>query len=230
MNVTPRWNQALEGVLDAYLGEIPETFDYNGQEFTPKSFAEEMEINVDDYIELTSYSYYPFYEKCVLEVPDNWSLDHYYNLPIDDFMAVMYNALENDYSMVWDGDVSDKYFTHKNGVAYVPEVVWEKYSDEDLDDYLEYYHKEVSEVDQNERDKVFFNQSTTDDHLMHLVGITQDQFDTKYFLTKNSWSEESNDFGGYLHMSDKYVRLRTIAIMVHKDAVPKDIAKKLGLK
>ncbi len=230
VNITPRWNQALEGILDAYLGEVPEKFEYNRQEFTPKSFAQEMGINADDYIELTSFSYYPFYEECILEIPDNWSLAKYYNLPIDDFMAVIYHALENDYSLVWDGDVSDTYFTHKNGVAYVPKEKWNRYMDESEGKFVGRYHEEVDVVSQADRDQTIYNQSTTDDHLMHLVGVSQDQHGTKYFITKNSWGTKGNDLGGYLHMSDKYVRLRTIAVLVHKDALPKNIAKKLGIK
>lgn len=228
--ITPRWPEAIEGVLDAYLGKTPEEFSYNGVQYTPKTFAEDIGINPDNYIELTSYSYYPFYEECLLEVPDNWSMDPYYNLPIDELLEVMYAALEDGYSMVWDGDVSDKYFTHKNGVAYVPEVKWARYDEESEKEYISHYNKEVAEVTQADRDKAFFNQTTTDDHLMHLVGVTKDQFGTKYFITKNSWSQKSNDFGGYLNMSEKFIRLRSIAIMVHKDAIPKKIAKKLGLK
>lgn len=228
--ITPRWPEALEGVLDAYLGHIPKEFSFNGKQYTPQSFAQDMDIDPDNYVELTSFSYYPFYEKCLLEVPDNWSMDPYYNLPIDDFMEVMYNALENGYSMVWDGDVSDKYFTHKNGVAFVPEVKWQRYDELSEKEFISRYQKEVAEVTQEDHDKTIYNQTTTDDHLMHLVGITKDQFGNKYFMTKNSWSAKSNDFGGYLNMSDKFVRLRSIAIMVHKDAIPKKIAKKLGIK
>lgn len=228
--ITPRWSEALESVLDAYLGEAPKEFLYDGKNISPQEFAADMGINPDNYVELTSFSYYPFYEKCLLEVPDNWSMDPYYNLPIDDLMEVMYTALENGYSIVWDGDVSDKYFTHKNGVAFVPKVEWQKYSGETEKKYLARFHKEVEEITQSDRDKSIYNQLTTDDHLMHLVGVTKDQFGNKYFLTKNSWSAISNDFGGYLNMSDKFIRLRTIAIMVHKDAIPKKISKKLGIK
>ncbi len=228
--ITPRWPEAIEATLDAYLGKAPEEFSIEGKKYTPQSFANDMEINPENYVELTSFSYYPFYEKCLLEVPDNWSNDAYYNLPLDDLMEVMYAALANGYSMVWDGDVSDKYFTHKNGVAYVPEVKWDRYSEELEKAFIGRYQKEVAEVSQTDHDKTIYSQATTDDHLMHLVGITKDQFGTKYFLTKNSWSAKSNDMGGYLNMSEKFIRLRTIAIMVHKDAIPKPIAKKLGLK
>jgi len=228
--ITPRWPEAIEAILDAYLGKAPNEFSVDGKQYTPQTFASDMGINPDNYVELTSFGYYPFYEKCLLEVPDNWSMDLYYNLPIDDLMDVMYAALEKGYSMVWDGDVSDKYFTHKNGVAYVPAVQWDRYSDESENSYIGRFQKEVAEVSQDDHDKTIYNQSTTDDHLMHLVGVTKDQFGTKYFLTKNSWSDKSNSLGGYLNMSDKFIRLRTIAIMVHKDAIPKNIAKKLGIK
>lgn len=150
-------------------------------------------------------------------------------MPIDDLMEVIFSALRNGYSVAWDGDVSDTYFTNENGVAFVPEVKWERYFKESKDSYLSVYQKEIKEINQSDRDKTIMNQTTTDDHLMHLVGITKDQFGNQYFLTKNSWSDKSNDFGGYLNMSEKYVRLRTLAIMVHKDAIPKHIAKKIGL-
>ena len=126
--------------------------------------------------------------------------------------------------------MSDTYFTHKNGVAYVPEQEWDRYMDESESKFIARYQKEVEAVSQEDHDESIYNYMSTDDHLMHLVGISQDQYGNKYFITKNSWGTKGNDMGGYLHMSDKYIRLRTIAIMVHKDVVPKDIAKKLGIK
>lgn len=227
--VTPVWEKAIDAVLDTYLGEVPETFEYEGKTYTPKSFQEKLGFNPEDYVEITSYSYYPMYETCQLEIPDNWSMSPYYNVPMDDMMAVIYNAFENGYTVAWDGDVSDTYFSHKNGVAFVPKTEWRKETKVSKDVFI----KEIREekiVTQADRDETFFNYNTTDDHLMHLTGIVEDQNGTKYFVTKNSWDTDSNDFGGYLNMSEEYVKLRTMAIMVHKDAVPASLKAKLGIK
>jgi bleomycin hydrolase len=226
---TPVWDDVINKVLDTYLGEAPESFEYEGKTYTPKSFQEELGFNPEDYVEFTSYSYYPMYETCQIEVPDNWSMSPYYNVPMDDFMAVLYNSLENGYTVAWGGDVSDTYFSHKNGVALVPQTPWTKEMKVSKDAFIKDLQEE-KEVSQADRDETFFNYSTTDDHLMHLTGIVQDQNGTKYFVTKNSWGVDSNEFGGYLNMSEEYVKLRTIAFMVHKDAVPAALKAKLGIK
>lgn len=215
------WKDAYKAVLDSYLGEIPGEFEYQGKTFTPESFAENLEINPDDYIELTSFSHHSYYEPFVLEVPDNWSHDLYYNLPVEDLMEVMYSSIENGYSVVWDGDVSSDEFSHKDGIAVVPENEDSDYKDKPV--------KEM-EIDQEVRQEYFNDFTTTDDHLMHLTGIGEDKNGKNYFLTKNSWGEDSNAYEGFLYMSDPYVRLNTIAVMVHKDAIPGEIAKKLGIE
>ncbi len=225
---TPVWNNAYCAVLDAYLGEAPASFTYEGKTYTPESFAKNLGINPDDYIELTSYSHQPYYENFVLEVPDNWSYDVYYNLPVDDFIKVMINAIKAGYSIAWDGDVSDKGFSHKDGVALVPETDWEDMSDEVKDSVFVKPGKE-KKITQEMRQEAFGNFTVTDDHLMHLTGMAKDKNGTLYFLTKNSGGPESNDFGGYLYMSEAFVRLHTIAFLVHKDALPKDIKEKIGL-
>lgn len=227
--VTPVWEKAINAVLDTYLGDVPETFEYEGKTYTPKSFQEELGFNPDDYVEFTSYSYYPMNETCQFEIPDNWSMSPYYNISMEDLMAVIFNSLENGYTVAWDGDVSDTFFSHKNGVAFVPKTPWRKEMKVDKDDYLKEIQEEKN-VTQADRDETFFNFNTTDDHLMHLTGIVEDQNGTKYFVTKNSWDTDSNDFGGYLNMSEEYVKLRTMAIMVHKDAVPTALKAKLGIK
>ncbi|MFA8435938.1 MAG: aminopeptidase C [Marinifilaceae bacterium] len=242
--VTPVWNKALNGVLDVYLGKAPEKFTYKGKEYTPVSFAKEgMGFNTDDYVELTSYSHHPFYTQFDLEIPDNWSHDLYYNLPIDELMEVMDNALKNGYSVAWDGDVSEKGFSHRNGLAILPEkntkdmsgaeiAKWEKMSSKEKNAELYNFKKPGVEkkVDQALRQETFNNYKTTDDHLMHLTGIVKDQNGTIYYKTKNSWATDSNDFGGYLNMSESYVRLKTVAIMVHKDAIPAALKEKLGIR
>jgi len=225
---TPVWKNAYNSVLDAYLGEVPASFTFEGKTYTPESYTETLGINPDDYIELTSYNHHPYYESFVLEVPDNWSYDGYYNLPVDDLIDVMKKAITAGYSVAWDGDMSDKGFSHKNGVAIVPEDDWENMSDEVKDSIFVRPGKE-NQITQEMRQEAFANYTVTDDHLMHLTGIAKDKNGTYYFLTKNSWGPESNDFGGYLYMSESFVRLHTMAFMIHKDALPKDIKEKLGL-
>jgi len=225
---TPVWENAYNSVLDAYLGEVPASFTFEGKTYTPESFTKYLGINPDDYIELTSYSHNPNYESFVLEMPDNWSYDGYYNLPVDDLIEVMKKAITAGYSVAWDGDMSDKGFSHKNGVAIVPETDWENMSDEVKDSVFVKPGKE-KQITQEMRQEAFANYTVTDDHLMHLTGMAKDKNGTYYFLTKNSWGPESNDFGGYLYMSESFVRLHTMAFMIHKDALTKDIKEKLGL-
>nr|WP_320117617.1 C1 family peptidase [uncultured Marinifilum sp.] len=236
--ITPVWLASVNGVLDTYMGELTKTFKYNGKEYTPNSFVEKLGLNSDDYVELTSYSHHPYYKAINLEIPDNWSDDLYYNLPIDELMEVINNALNDGYSVCWDGDVSEKGFSHRKGYAVLPAVKetdmsnseiakWEdgvkNKTDKEKDDMSE------PNVNQELRQETFDNFETTDDHLMHLTGIVKDQNGTIYYKTKNSWAEDSNKFGGYLNMSEAYVRLKTVAIMVHKDALSKNMKKKLGL-
>lgn len=232
----------FNSILDTYLGKLPKKFEYKGKEYTPPSFAKEMGINPNDYIELTSYTNYPFYKKVELEIPDNWSHDYYYNLPIDELMEVINNAFDKGYSVNWDGDVSSPGFSHSNGVAIVPEdnpknmegnerLKWEKLSRREKKQLLFNFDapKKEKKITQEYRQKTFDNFQTTDDHLMHLVGKAKDQTGTIYYITKNSWAENSNKFGGYLYMSESYIRLNTTAIQVHIDVLPKKIKEKLGL-
>ncbi|MDR0420385.1 MAG: C1 family peptidase [Prevotellaceae bacterium] len=206
--------------LDAHLGIPPQTFEYNGQRYTPAEFAKSL-IDVDNYVELTSYLCYPFYKKIILEIPDNWSNDLYYNLPIDEFMSVIDNALENGYTVVWDGDVSEKGFSHKNCVAIAPVETVENLFSEMREEYS---------VDDDLRQKTFDSYETTDDHLMHLVGTSTDANNKKYYVIKNSWGTNRNSCDGFLNMSEAFVRLKTVAIMVNKKAIPENIAEKLGIK
>ncbi|NQT78517.1 MAG: aminopeptidase [Bacteroidetes bacterium] len=240
--LSPKWFEAYSAILDVYLGSIPLTFEVDGTDFDPPGYAEELGIDPDDFIELTSYSIYPFYESINLEIPDNWSDDLYYNLPLQDLMDVINYALENGYSICWDGDVSDKGFSHKNGIAIIPEKNvesmegterehWEKLTASEKAKELYDFEKpgDEKEISQQMRQEHFDNYTSTDDHLMHLSGIVKDQHGTKYYITKNSWDDDSNDNGGYLNMSESYLKLNTVAIMLHKDAVPKKLAKKMGL-
>ena len=215
-----KWQEALECIMDVYMGEVQETFTYKGKSYNPKSFAANLGIDAKDYVTLTSYTHHPFYEKFILEIPDNYSNGSYYNLPIDELQAIVDNALNNNYTIAWDGDVSEKGFNAREGIAVVA-------ADENRADLFKQPGEEVK-VTQELRQETFESYATTDDHLMHLVGLAQDQKGTKYYLVKNSWGEIS-PYKGYLYMSDAYFRLKTVGIMVHKDAIPKDIAAKLAL-
>ena len=219
--ISDNWKEVCESVLDIYLGENPESFQYNGKEYTPKSFADELNINSEDYVELTSYMRYPYYEQSVLEVPDNWTNSEYYNVPIDDLMAIIDNAIEYGYSIVWDGDTSEKTFYRKKGYAVIPVDTENESNDEKLKE-----PEEEQIITQEMREESFENFQTTDDHLMHITGIAEDQAGTIFYYTKNSWGTKYN-YDGFWYMSESFVRLKTVAIMVHKDAVPEDIRKKL---
>lgn len=244
---SPEYYKLVDNLFDTYLGKVPEKFTYRGKEYTPKTFAESLDLNMDDYVELTSFNHHPFYEKIDLEVPDNWEHELMYNVPIDELMSTIDNALKTGYTVCWDGDVSEKGFSHKNGVAINPQIKkaedlsgtdrekFEKLNAEQKKEVLEEAYKfkkpcEEVKVDQDVRQAGFENFTTTDDHLMHLTGIVKDQNGTPYYVTKNSWGTERNNNGGYLNMSDSYVRAKTIFIMLHKDAIPAALRKKLGIR
>lgn len=222
---TAVWDDAVNSVLDVYLGKVPAEFEYRGKKYTPKSFAKASGFNPDDYIEFTSYSNYPFDKKVMLEVPDNWSFDLYYNVSLDDLISIMNNALQNGYSIEWDGDSGKDNFYRKLGYAVVP-------VNEDVDPGDVTEPEAEKEITQAVRQAAFDNYDVTDDHLMHIVGLAEDQNGTTFYYTKNSWGTESHGkemtYDGYWYMSEPYVRLKTIAFMVHKDAVPKEIRERLG--
>lgn len=218
--ISLNYPKVVESILNIYLGEPPAEFEYNGETYTPKSFMEKSGLNPDDYIELTSYNHHPFYEKFILELPDNWTDDYYYNVPMNDLIEIMDNAIENGYSVAWDGDVSRDNFYRDKGYALVP------VKDADTDDFP----VEELDVTQQMRQDAFDSFDVTDDHLMHVTGIAQDQFGKKYYYTKNSWGTENKGFDGYWYMSESYVKLKTIAITVHKDAIPAELKSKLCIK
>ena len=219
---TIQWKAAFTGALSAYLGVPPESFEYEGKTYTPRSFAEErVRIDPDDYVELTSYTYAPFYSQCILKIPDNWCYcGDFYNVPIDDLERAVDYALENGYSFVWDGDVSEKYFSSRDkGYAILPEQEPEGEITEPV---------EEMQVDQTSRQKTFNSYHTTDDHLMHVIGLAKDQNGNTYYYIKNSGGT-NGVYQGYLYMSKPYFRMKTTAVMVHKDALPSDLKEKLGL-
>lgn len=241
---SPEYDKLIQNLFDTYLGQLPATFTYKGKEYTPKTFAESLGLNMDDYIELTSFTHHPYYVKFDVEVPDNWEHQLMYNLPLDEMIETVDYALNNGFTVCWDGDVSEKGFSFKNGVAINPEVKkvedlsntdrarFEKMDEKERLEEVYKFEQPYPEVKVTPevRQEGFEAFVTTDDHLMHLTGIAKDQNGTKYYITKNSWGTDRNKFGGYLNMSESFVRAKTIYVMVHKDAIPKAIKTKLGLK
>lgn len=237
------WPQAISSVLDVYLGTEPTTFEIDNKTYTPASLRDDMKLNPDDYIEITSYTHHPFYQPFILEIPDNWSNEQYYNVPLNDLMQIIDHALNKGYSVCWDGDVSDKGFSYRSGVAIVPvekiddmqgteQARWEKLTKEELAKKRYAFEEPVPEktITQTIRQEAFERFQSTDDHLMHLTGSVKDQNGTVYYRTKNSWADDSNDMKGYLNMSTSYLRLNTVAIMIHKNALPKALRKRLSIK
>ncbi len=204
------WKKSIKAVLDAYLGTAPNTFVYKGKLYSPNSFAREfVGINPDDYIEITSYSHNDFYEMFVLDIPANWNSNKYLNLPIKDFEKVIDSALESGYSLAWDGDASEPNFDFETGLLKLTAS------------------EEKNSITQELRQTTFENKTTTDDHNMHIIGIAQDTKGNPYYLLKNS--EGDNRYGGYVYMSKKALLLKTISVLVHKDAISNDIRKKSDL-
>lgn len=241
---SPQYDAMVKSVLDTYLGPLPETFTYRGKTYTPESFAESLGINTSDYVELTSFTHHPYYEAFELEVPDNWEHARQYNLPLDELMDVIDGALRSGYSVCWDGDVSERGFRFANGAAINPDVRdLSRYSAADsavfaplteaqrLDSVMTFSRPYPEIVVTPEvRQEGFESFVTTDDHLMHLTGLAKDRNGTKYYVTKNSWGTDRNGFGGYLNMSESFVRAKTIYVMLHKDALPVALRKRLGIR
>jgi bleomycin hydrolase len=243
--LTPVWKKAYTGILDAYLGDLPDNvedfkFNYEGEEYTPKSYSASLGLDMDNYISLTSYTHHPFYSQFVLEVQDNWAMQSGYNLPIDEFMMVMEDAIMNGYTFAWGADVSEKGFGYRDGLAILPEdesTIQKQgrdnkhFSDAGATKISDAFITPVKErnVTQEERQIAFDNQETTDDHGMHITGLVEDQKGTKYFIVKNSWGK-SNDCDGYFFASFPYVKYKSMNILIHKDGIPKNIKKKLGIK
>jgi len=225
---TPAWKKSLNATLDAYLGSIPQTFTYNGKSYTPQTYATSLGLNMNDYVEIGSFTHHPFYSKFMLEVPDNWMSDEIYNVPLDEMMDVIDNALMNGYTIAWGADVSEKGFSFKNGVAIVPEMEWTDIKKEEIDSVILNPGKQRV-ITQEMRQTAFDNYETQDDHGMHITGIAKDQNGTKYYIIKNSWGTKNNECDGYFYASEAYVKYKTMDIMLHKSAVKKDVAKKLGL-
>ncbi|WP_298419960.1 C1 family peptidase [uncultured Kordia sp.] len=219
------WKPAIESVLDIYLGKRPESFSYEGKTYTPESFLEMTKINPDDYVTLTSFTHQPYYESFILNIPDNFSNGSFYNVTLDELVSVTKNALKTGYSVELDCDVSEATFSAKYAVATIPEEAVK-----DKKEFSAEIRKEKS-ITATYRQQEFENYTTTDDHLMHITGLTEDQNGNTYFRVKNSWGSNTervpND--GHVNMSEAFFRLKTISVMIHKDALPKALRQKLGL-
>ncbi len=241
--LTPVWHQSFDGILNSYLGEIPESFEYEGKKYTPQSFATDfVGLDMDDYVEITSFTHHPFYSKFIIEIPDNWSWDEVYNVPIDELEEIIDYSLNNGYTVAWAADVSEKGFeTSNKGVAVVPEANvedmtdaeitrWESLSEKEKQQELYKLDKPVSEkeITQAMRQEAFDNYTTTDDHGMHIIGTAKDQKGDIFYKVKNSWGEY-NKLKGYFYASKPFVRYKTMSIMVNKNAIPQSIREKLGL-
>jgi bleomycin hydrolase len=222
------WRKKFNETLDKYLGKAPETFEYKGKKYTPKTYASELGINPDDYLYISSFTHQPFYKEFIIEIPDNWMWERAYNLPLDEMMSCIDNALNNGYGVAWAADVSEPTFKFRDGLAILPEKEFDKMKAEEK---ITIFNRPTIEkkATQTERQEAFDNYETQDDHGMHMVGIAKDQNNTKYYIVKNSWGN-SNDCEGYFFASESYVRMKTISIMVHKNAVPLNIKSKLTLK
>lgn len=238
--LTPVWRKGLCAIYDTYLGECPESFTYNGKEYTPQSFAKELGLNPDDYVSITSYTHHPFYTAFAVEIPDNWRNALSYNLPVDEMMRVIDNAINNGYTIAWGSDVSEQGFT-RDGIAVMPDASkgaeltgsdmarWTGLTAADKRKELTSRPLPEMEITQEMRQKAFDNWETTDDHGMLLYGLAKDQNGKEYYMVKNSWGD-AGKYHGIWYASKAFVAYKTMNFIVHKDALPKDIAKKLGIK
>ena len=235
------WLNGYIGILDAYLGKVPETFTYDGKQYTPRSFADMLGLNMNDLVAVSSFTHHPFYKPFVLEVPDNWCNGQYYNVPLEEMMEIVDNAIDKVYTVLWAADVSEKGFKWYEGVALIPKVDrnkertgtelarWVKLRSSEKEDELYDFKGPVEEVEatQDIRQKGFDNYETTDDHGMVIVGKAVDQKGNKYFKVKNSWDTDQV-YNGYFYVSETYFKLKTMGIMINKKAIPTSITKKLG--
>ncbi|MDE6634085.1 MAG: aminopeptidase [Bacteroidaceae bacterium] len=239
--LSTQWKVGLQGILDAYLGKCPEKFTYEGKEYTPKSFAASLGLNFNDYVSITSYTHHPFYTGFAVEVQDNWRFPLSYNLPMDEMMQVIDNAIQQGYTIAWGGDVSEEGFTRK-GLAYAIDTKateslagsdmarWLKMSDTKKKSLIDSLGCTVPEIvpTQELRQERFDNWQLTDDHGMLIYGIAKDQNGREYYMVKNSWGE-TGDYKGTWYMTKTFIAANTMDFLVNKNAIPKSIRKKLGL-
>lgn len=237
--VSPRYMETYKNVLETYLGKCPETTTYKGVTYSPKDFVTKgLGLNMDDYVSVTSFTHYPFYTKFAIEVPDNWRWDLSYNIPIDELIAIMDNAIEKGYTIAWGSDVSEVGFT-RDGIGIVPDMKalessigsdqarWVGGNTPNARPQIVEPVKELA-ITQEMRQEGYDNKNTTDDHGMQIFGIAKDQNGTKYYMVKNSWGP-SGKYKGIWYVSEAFVRYKTMNILVNKNSIPKDIRKKMGL-
>lgn len=239
--LSPVWREALQAIYDTYLGKCPEEFIYEGKKYTPKSFVQSLGLSSDDYVSITSFTHHPFYERFALEVPDNWRMDQMYNVPLEDLMRIIDNALANGYTLAWGADVSETGFTRK-GIGVVPDedhgaditgsdmAKWVGMTADKKKEELTKKPLPEKTITQQMRQDAFDNWETTDDHGMQIFGTAKDQNGKRYYMVKNSWGTVKSDYKGIWYISEAFMQYKTLDILVHKNALPKDIRKKLGLK
>ena len=225
--LTPTWLVRLDSLLDAEFGAVPPTFTLDGTVYTPVSYRDYLGLRPDDYVTVTSFTHHPFYSSFILEVPDNWSNGTFYNLPINELIHCLNNSLEQGYTVEWDADVSNMGFSAGNGIAIVPEKDWKDRSAAERQNAFKIWEPEKA-VTQEYRQQQFDNQITTDDHLMHIVGMLDETHSGTYYVVKNSWGEIS-DLKGFVDVSENYIRLNTVSFTVHKNALPADVLHRLAI-
>lgn len=239
--ISTAWRQGVEAILDAYLGEVPETFEVDGKTYTPRSYADALGLMPDEYVALTSFTHHPMYEPFVLEVADNWLWAPYENVELNELKEVVDNAIANGYPVVWAADVSEDGFKWTDGVALMPKVRtaddmegtelsrWVHLSDKERKEKQYDFKGPVEEitVTPEMRQEMFDRQETTDDHGMEIVGTATDREGNRYYKVKNSW-DTNQKYDGFFYVSEPYFLAKTLSILVHRDALPKAIAKKLN--
>ena len=234
--LTKVWPKGVDGILDAYMGEVPETFVVNGVTYTPESYRDAQGLNLDDYIGFTSYTHHPFYTAFAMEVCDNWRQSLSWNVPLDELMAIIDYAVDNGYTVAWGGDVSEPGFT-RNGLGILVDTEVKATSGSDQERWVGKAEEKPVEkvavkeikVTQELRQEWYDEKTSTDDHGMHLYGIAKDQNGTKYYMIKNSWGE-AGEYKGLWYMSEEFCKGKVLNILVNKKAVPKEILKKIGIK
>lgn len=239
--LTTAWQAGLNAILDAYFGPMPESFEWKGKQYTPQSFAASLPIEIDDYVNLTSYTHHPFYSQFVIEVPDNWMWGTVYNLPLDELMRTVDNVLAEGHPIEWATDVSEKGFSRTKAIGIMPDADldaldgteaerWGKLTEAEKEAALYSFDKPVRElrITQEMRQEAFDNYETTDDHGMVIVGTATDQAGNPFFKVLNSWGERG-PYAGYYYFSRPFFEYKTMSVMVNKNAIPKEIRKKLGL-
>lgn len=238
--LNPAWKKGLQGIIDAYLGECPEEFTYEGKKYTPMSFASSLGLDFDDYVTITSYTHHPFYTSFAVEVQDNWRQPGSYNVPIEEVEKIIDNAIEQGYTIAWGGDVSEDGFT-RQGLALLYDTENNDQTGSDMAHWLKMSAAEKmnkirelgvnlveSEVSQEQRQIEYDNWTLTDDHGMLIYGKAKDQTGREYYMVKNSWGK-TGDYDGTWYMSKNFILAKVMDFMVNKNAIPKDIRKKLGI-